>query len=285
MKDYYKTLELEPTATHEQIKTQHKLLLHAWHPDKFPDGDLKKKAHEKVLEINEAYDVLGNVAKRYSYDQQYREYFQSSYSSKNVNYEANGNVYNNSVNRNKPDVTNPSNGKSQQKIKSSKTPLVGIGFFLLLIIGAVFLNSMQGQGNNQDTTASFTKTPKPIQTKAPTFTPDPMADIKSRCLLWNEVDKSLLGKTICAYGEIVNWVPREEILVPEVGSSWSDFYYFSYDNQDFYLYETYWPDSDFPSAYHGCIEINGELKMNKTNSLYIEILTGGFKNWKLLDRC
>jgi len=294
MKDYYKTLELEPTATPEQIKTQHKLLLHAWHPDKFPDGDLKKKAHEKILEINEAYEVLGNVAKRDSYDQKYKENFQSSHPSNKANHGANENPYNNSVNRNKSDsssnspykkVANHSSGKSRQKSKSNKTPMISIGFGLLLILGTVFLNSLQSQSNPQEPTVAFTKTPKPIQTKAPTFTPDPIADLKSRCLLWNEVDTSLLGETICVYGEIVNWIPKEEVLAPELGSSWSDFYYFSYDNQDFYLYKTYWPESDFPRGYAGCIEITGELKMNKNNYLYVEIFTGSFKNWKLLDRC
>ena len=54
MKNYYKILEVEPTATLEQIKSQHHFMLHAWHPDKFPDGELKTKADEKVKEINEA---------------------------------------------------------------------------------------------------------------------------------------------------------------------------------------------------------------------------------------
>ena len=41
MKDYYKILEVEPSATAEEIQAQHRILLHAWHPDKFPIGDLK----------------------------------------------------------------------------------------------------------------------------------------------------------------------------------------------------------------------------------------------------
>jgi hypothetical protein len=48
MKDYYKILEVETTATIEQIKSQYRFMLHAWHPDKFPVGELKIKADEKL---------------------------------------------------------------------------------------------------------------------------------------------------------------------------------------------------------------------------------------------
>jgi hypothetical protein len=68
MKDYYKILEIEPTATIEQIKAQYLFLTHAWHPDKFPSADLKAKAEEKIKEVNEAYRVLSDPSRRASYD-------------------------------------------------------------------------------------------------------------------------------------------------------------------------------------------------------------------------
>lgn len=74
MKNYYKILEVEPTSTFEQIKSQHRFLLHAWHPDKFPGRELKAKAEEKVKEINEAYSVLSDSAKRESYDKALHSY-------------------------------------------------------------------------------------------------------------------------------------------------------------------------------------------------------------------
>ena len=74
MKNYYKILEVEPTATLEQIKSQHRFMLHAWHPDKFPDGELKTKADEKVKEINEAYSILSDSAKRENYDKALHSY-------------------------------------------------------------------------------------------------------------------------------------------------------------------------------------------------------------------
>lgn len=68
MKDYYKILELEPNATFDQIKSQHRFLVHAWHPDKFPNPDQKAKAEEKLKEINEAYSTLSDPEKRRMYD-------------------------------------------------------------------------------------------------------------------------------------------------------------------------------------------------------------------------
>jgi len=74
MKNYYNILEVEPTATLEQIKSQHRFLLHAWHPDKFPSGELKTKAEEKTKDVNEAYSILSDPAKRESYDKTFRSY-------------------------------------------------------------------------------------------------------------------------------------------------------------------------------------------------------------------
>jgi curved DNA-binding protein CbpA len=68
MKDHYAILEVEPSATAEQLKSQHRLLLHAWHPDKFPAGRLKARAEEKLKAINEAFHILGDPVRRARYD-------------------------------------------------------------------------------------------------------------------------------------------------------------------------------------------------------------------------
>jgi hypothetical protein len=68
MKDFYKILELDPNSTIDQIKSQHRFLVHAWHPDKFPISDQKAKAEEKLKEINEAYSTLIDPEKRRIYD-------------------------------------------------------------------------------------------------------------------------------------------------------------------------------------------------------------------------
>ena len=65
-KDYYKILGVGRKADEEEIKRAYRKLALKLHPDKNP-GD--KQAEERFKEINEAYDVLGNPAKRIKYDQ------------------------------------------------------------------------------------------------------------------------------------------------------------------------------------------------------------------------
>ncbi len=68
MKDYYAILEVPPTATQEEIREQYYFLIQAWHPDKFRKPEQKAKAEEKSKEINIAYGVLRDSAKRAEYD-------------------------------------------------------------------------------------------------------------------------------------------------------------------------------------------------------------------------
>ena len=65
-KDYYKVLGVDKKASQDDIKKTYRKLAVKYHPDKNP-GD--KKAEEKFKEINEAYDVLGDAAKRKKYDE------------------------------------------------------------------------------------------------------------------------------------------------------------------------------------------------------------------------
>ncbi|MFY0252472.1 DnaJ C-terminal domain-containing protein [Chitinophaga sp. 30R24] len=66
VKDYYKVLGIEKTATAEQIKKAYRKLAVKYHPDKNPDD---KAAEDKFKEINEAYEVLSDEEKRKKYDQ------------------------------------------------------------------------------------------------------------------------------------------------------------------------------------------------------------------------
>ncbi|CAL0334270.1 unnamed protein product [Lupinus luteus] len=64
-KDYYKVLEVDYDATDENIKLNYRRLALKWHPDKHK-GDIAATA--KFQEINEAYTVLSDPAKRLDYD-------------------------------------------------------------------------------------------------------------------------------------------------------------------------------------------------------------------------
>ena len=65
-KDYYATLGVGKTATEKEIKQAFRKLARKHHPDVNP-GD--KAAESKFKEINEAYEVLGDPAKRKKYDE------------------------------------------------------------------------------------------------------------------------------------------------------------------------------------------------------------------------
>jgi curved DNA-binding protein len=72
-KDYYKILGVTKSATEKEIKSAYRKLAQQYHPDK-NQGD--KKAEDKFKEINEAYEVLGDVKKRAKYDQLGASYHQ-----------------------------------------------------------------------------------------------------------------------------------------------------------------------------------------------------------------
>jgi curved DNA-binding protein len=65
-KDYYETLGVPRTASDDEIKKTFRKLARQYHPDVARD---KKKAEEKFKEINEAYEVLSDPAKRKKYDE------------------------------------------------------------------------------------------------------------------------------------------------------------------------------------------------------------------------
>jgi curved DNA-binding protein len=65
-KDYYSTLGVSKTATEKDLKQAFRKLARKYHPDVNP-GD--KSAEGRFKEINEAYEVLGDPAKRKKYDE------------------------------------------------------------------------------------------------------------------------------------------------------------------------------------------------------------------------
>lgn len=61
-KDYYSILEINKSATSEEIKKKYKLLSLKYHPDR-PNGD-----GTKFKEISEAYEILSDPQKKHIYD-------------------------------------------------------------------------------------------------------------------------------------------------------------------------------------------------------------------------
>ncbi|CAH8359971.1 unnamed protein product [Eruca vesicaria subsp. sativa] len=65
--DYYKLLQIDRSASDDDLKKAYRKLAMKWHPDKNPTN--KKEAEAKFKQISEAYDVLSDPQKRAVYDQ------------------------------------------------------------------------------------------------------------------------------------------------------------------------------------------------------------------------
>jgi len=63
--DYYAILQIQKTASQDEIKRQFRSLAKKWHPDRKQSDDAEKK----MTQINMAYDVLSNTKRRKMYDQ------------------------------------------------------------------------------------------------------------------------------------------------------------------------------------------------------------------------
>jgi len=63
--DYYAILQIQKTASQNEIKNQFRSLAKKWHPDRKQSDDAEKK----MAQINMAYEVLSNTKRRKMYDQ------------------------------------------------------------------------------------------------------------------------------------------------------------------------------------------------------------------------
>ena len=67
--DYYAILQIQATASQNEIKSQFRKLAKKWHPDRKQSDD----AEEKMAQINTAYEVLSDPKRRKMYDQHFFE--------------------------------------------------------------------------------------------------------------------------------------------------------------------------------------------------------------------
>lgn len=65
---HYETLELDSSASHEQIVKAYRRKALQWHPDKNPEQ--KEKAEEVFKQIVEAQEILTDPTLRQAYDEQ-----------------------------------------------------------------------------------------------------------------------------------------------------------------------------------------------------------------------
>jgi len=67
LKDYYAILGVRRDASSREIKKAYRRMVKKWHPDLHPQDP---SCRTKILEINEAYEVLSAPEKRQAYDRQ-----------------------------------------------------------------------------------------------------------------------------------------------------------------------------------------------------------------------
>jgi DnaJ-domain-containing protein 1 len=66
--DWYIILEVDIEATYDEIKKQFRILIKKYHPDKAPP-EKQEEYHKISAELNEAYDILCDEAKRKAFDE------------------------------------------------------------------------------------------------------------------------------------------------------------------------------------------------------------------------
>lgn len=67
-RDYYKILNVKKNANKREIVKAYRKAAQQWHPDNFPQGDEKKEAEKKFIDIAAAKEVLTDPEKREKYD-------------------------------------------------------------------------------------------------------------------------------------------------------------------------------------------------------------------------
>ncbi|HEY7678879.1 MAG TPA: DnaJ domain-containing protein [Terriglobia bacterium] len=68
LKDYYGVLGVAPESTTSQIKKAYRALAHRFHPDRLQSESDVHTGAEKMIEINEAFEILSDVKRRATYD-------------------------------------------------------------------------------------------------------------------------------------------------------------------------------------------------------------------------
>lgn len=129
-KDYFHILGLDWTASDQDIKRAYRQKARQYHPDVNPT----EEGHERFVEVTEAYDVLGDPAKRHAY-------IMERYSAKRLTAER----------EKRPPKTSVWDRKYKQRSYASLT-ILSVGGLIagILILGSVIANAGNEYSKGQD---------------------------------------------------------------------------------------------------------------------------------------
>ena len=71
--DYYAILQVEPSASREEITRSYRRLMQRAHPDRYSDPIEQRSAEERAKDLNAAYAVLSRPQLRQEYDRASRD--------------------------------------------------------------------------------------------------------------------------------------------------------------------------------------------------------------------
>ena len=131
---YYEILEVSRTASKEIITKAYKVLVRKYHPDLEQDETKKEEMKQKMVKINEAYEILSDEEKRKKYDEKisileeserleeerkrsFQNKRQTQSENQNYNRNINQNININEVVDNSDSVINISENQKKKKIK------------------------------------------------------------------------------------------------------------------------------------------------------------------------
>ncbi len=66
--NHYETLGISSGASQEQVKQAYRKLAKKFHPDAQASAQTQQKSHDKIAQVNAAYEVLGDIGERRQYD-------------------------------------------------------------------------------------------------------------------------------------------------------------------------------------------------------------------------
>ncbi len=111
MKNYYEILEVNEHASKEIIEKAYRTLVKRYHPDLYSSTQ-KKLAEQKLMDLNEAYDVLSDDFLRRQYDRE----FQKEQESKNIEDGENQNQ-----NRNRRNTSSQNKNRKEKEDFNART--------------------------------------------------------------------------------------------------------------------------------------------------------------------